>query len=79
MVSEDLRNEICVTSIEEGVHSVDVSKDKNTGVGVCLAQLKNKEKVTGIGVKWERGRKGRNNEVMKVLWALTRPGPIGFY
>lgn len=37
VVSEDLRNEIRVTSIEEGVHSVDVSKDKNTGVGVCLA------------------------------------------
>lgn len=60
------------------MHSVDVSKDKNTGVGVCLAQLKNKEKVTGIGVKWERGRRG-DVEVVEILWGLTRPSPIAFY
>lgn len=61
------------------MHSAGVRKDKNARVGVCLAQLKNKEKVTGFGVKCDRGRRGRDVKVVEILWGLTRPGLIGFY
>lgn len=58
---------------------IDASKDKDARVVVCLIQLKNNEAVTGIGVKWKRGRRGGNDEVMETLWGLIMPNLVGFY